>query len=70
MLDFVNIMYGNQQIKIDISNGFIATVKDRKGNSTTLIINRGIVSEKKGATLVPSPKAVFRVLQEYDRVTK
>jgi hypothetical protein len=65
------IMHGNQKIVIDTTGGFVATFKDRKGNSTKLeIALDGVVREIKGGTLVPYPKAILKALKEYDNLFK
>ena len=65
------IMFGNEKIEINtVGFSFIATITDKKTNSKVLIdIDMdGLV--RSFGDLVPYPKALYRVLCEYDKIVK
>ena len=63
-----NIMFGNQKISINTIGEFTAKITDRKTNETVLInIDFDGVVRTFGK-LVPYPKALYRVLCEYDKL--
>ena len=65
------ICFGNEKIEINtIGLSFIATITDRKTKNKVLIDidMNGLV--RSFGSLVPYPKALYRVLCEYDKVMK